>query len=68
MIELSEWGVKMKIKVEMSLDIADEAFDELKKIEHHVDYFLNLDEYPEIRSVYGVSVTKEQGTEENESR
>lgn len=48
----------MEVKIEMFLDIKDGNFDEIKKMEHHAEYFLNLDEYPEIESVYGVKVEK----------
>ena len=50
----------MKIKIEMSLDIEDGTFEEFKKIEHHAEYLLNLEEYPEIKSVYEVSVKKDK--------
>ena len=46
-----------KVKVTMYFDVPNESdVEEIKKIEHHADYILNLDEYPEIESVYGVSV------------
>ena len=47
----------MIAKIEMNIDINDDDFDEIKKIEHHVDYLLNLDDYPEIKSVFNVKVT-----------
>lgn len=46
----------MIVKLEMTIEIEDKSLDELKKLEHHVDYFLNLDEYPEVKSVYAVKV------------
>lgn len=45
-----------KVKVTMLFDVEDGKAEELKKLEHHADYLLNLEEYPEIQSVYGVSV------------
>lgn len=46
-----------KLKVTMYLDVPNKAdVEEIKKIEHHVDYLLNLDEYPEIESVFDVSI------------
>lgn len=47
----------MKIKVEMYFEIEDDALEELKKIESHADYLLDLESYPEIKRVEGVSVT-----------
>lgn len=49
----------MKVKVEMFFDIDDDALEEIKELEHHADYLLSLDEYPEIKSVYGVRVMEE---------
>lgn len=49
----------MIIKVEMNLEIDDEKFEEIKKIEHHADYFLDSDEYPEIKSVFDVKVLRQ---------
>ena len=46
----------MKVKVEMFFEIDENALEEIKKIEHHADYLLNLDEYPEIHCVDGVKV------------
>ena len=48
------------VKVEMYLDIEDEedAMEEMKKLEHHAERLLDLDSYPEIHSVYGVTVTE----------
>lgn len=47
----------MIAKIEMNIDINDDDFAEIKKIEHHADYLLNLDDYPEIKSVFDVKVT-----------
>lgn len=48
------------VKVEMYLEIEDDFVSDIKKIEHHADYFLDLDSYPEIKSVYGVKVKEEK--------
>lgn len=46
-----------KVKVVMFFDIPNEEdIEEIKKLEHHADYLLDLDSYPEISSVYGVTV------------
>lgn len=48
------------VKVEMYLDIEDGSVDEIKKIEHHADYLLDLDSWPKIKTVYGVKVSEEK--------
>ena len=53
-----------KLKVEMYLDVEEDFVDEIKKITHHADYLLDLESYPEIKSVYGVTV-KELQSEDN---
>ena len=45
-----------KVKITMYFDVDENCLEEIKKLEHHADYLLNLDEYPEINSVYGVKV------------
>lgn len=54
-----------QVKIECYLDIDDtqypEGIDEIKKLEHHADYFLDLDSYPEVNSVYGFKVTEIDG-------
>ena len=49
-----------KVKVAMYFEIDENAMEEIKKIEHHAEYLLNLDEYPEIISVYDVKVEEEK--------
>lgn len=44
------------VKVTMYFEVNENAIEEIKKLEHHVEYLLNLEEYPEIESVYGVKV------------
>ena len=53
-----------KLKVEMYLDVEEDSVDEIKKMTHHADYLLDLESYPEIKSVYGVTV-KEFKTKSN---
>lgn len=48
-----------KVKVTMYFDVEESAIEDIKKLEHHADYLLNLEEYPEIKSVYGVKVEEE---------
>lgn len=47
-----------KVKLSMFMEVDDNSIAEIKKLEHHVDYILDLDNYPEIKSVYGVEVTE----------
>ena len=44
------------VKVVMYFEVEETGLEEIEKLEHHADYLLNLDEYPEIKSVYGVEV------------
>ena len=50
------------IKFEIYMDVDDDFADHAKKWEHHAEYILDLDSYPEIKSVYGCTV-KEAKTE-----
>lgn len=52
----------MKVKVTMYMDITDEeeSFYFIKQIEDHAEWLLDLDGWPEIESVYNVSVEKEE--------
>lgn len=50
---------EIDVNVTMTLRIKKSAFDELRVIEHHAEYLLDLDNWPSIKSVYDVSVTKE---------
>lgn len=45
-----------KVKVTMYFEVNENDIEEIKKLENHVEYLLNLEEYPEIESVYGVKV------------
>lgn len=48
----------MLVKLEMYMEIDDKSLDEIRKIEHHVDWFADLESYPEIKSVERVAVTE----------
>ena len=46
-----------KVKVTMYFDVPNEDdIEEIEKLEHHAERILDLDSYPEIESVYGVTV------------
>lgn len=45
-----------EIKLTMNLTIDADSLDELKCLEHHIEGLLDLDNWPEIKSVYGVEV------------
>lgn len=47
------------VKVTMYFDVEEDGMEEIKKVEHHADYLLDLYSYPEIKSVYGVKVEEE---------
>lgn len=49
----------MILKLEIFLETdSDTSIEEIKKVEHYADYLLDLDNYPEIKSVFGVKVKK----------
>lgn len=43
----------------MNLEVNEEDIEEIKKLEHHIEYLLNLEEYPEIKNIYNVKVEEE---------
>ena len=45
-----------EIKLTMNLTIDADSMDELKRLEHHIEELLDLDNWTEIKSVYGVKV------------
>lgn len=47
----------MEVILIATLDVDKDKVEELKKLEHHIEYLLDLDSHPEIKSVYGVQVT-----------
>ena len=48
-----------QVKIEMTVDIDDNDINKLNVIKNHIDYLLDLDSWPEIKSVYGVNITKQ---------
>lgn len=46
----------VEIKIIMNID--DNAYEEIKKLEHHAEYLLDLESYPEIKAIYGCKVRK----------
>ena len=47
--------VEMEFKIKMSVTKGAES--EIKQLEHHADYILDLNSYPEIQSIYDAEVT-----------
>ena len=46
------------VKVELNLEVRDkQTAENLKRLEHHAEYLLDLDSHPEIKSVFGVKVS-----------
>lgn len=46
------------VKVEMMMVLTDEGAKNIKRIENHVEDLLDLDNWNEIETVYGVTVTE----------
>ena len=45
----------MIVEIKMKMDIEDDFFEELSRIsDHHIDRLVDLDSYPEIKSVSNV--------------
>lgn len=42
----------------MKLEVEENKVDEIKKLEHHAEYLLDLDNYPEIKAVSDVTVSE----------
>ena len=54
-------GNDMIIGVGMNMEIDDKAKDEITKaLKNHIEQILSLDEWPEIKYVYGVEVIEQQ--------
>lgn len=49
--------INVELKIQMK--VKPGGYDEIKKLEHHIEYLLDLDNYPEIETVYGVKVKRE---------
>lgn len=45
------------VKVEMIIEVDESHIDDIRIWEHHIDYAVDIDSYPEIRCIYDVSVT-----------
>ena len=53
----SEEENNMTIGIDMYMEIDEKAKDEVKAmLMHHIEQIMSLDEWPEIKSVYGVEV------------
>ena len=46
----------MIVNFEIKMEINEKDFDKIKKLEHHADRLLDLDNWSEIKSVYGCKV------------
>lgn len=45
------------IKVTMKMEIEKNSYEEIQRIlKNHIDYLMSLDEFPEIKSIFGVEV------------
>ena len=49
----------MIVNVSMKLEIQPEKLEAIKAMENHIDWFIDLDEWPEIKQVFDVKVKKE---------
>lgn len=47
-----------EIEFKIKMTIEDDFVDKAKKWEHHADYLLDLDSYPEIKNIYDCHVTE----------
>lgn len=48
-----------ELKVEMTVVLNDDADEsEIKKWEHHIDYAINMSEYPEIHHIEDVKINE----------
>lgn len=51
---------KVKVKVTMTVVLNDKAdVEEIKKWEHHIDYAIDMDGYPEIDHIENVKVEEQ---------
>lgn len=48
----------MIVKLDVLMDVDESGIEEIEKLTHHIEYLLDLDSYPEIKSVFNVKVTK----------
>lgn len=52
--------MKEFVTITLQAEIDADYFDELKRIEHHAEYLLDLENHPEIHQVWGVHVEKQK--------
>ena len=46
----------MEVKISFNVDIDESNLPLLKRLEHHIEELIDLDSWPEIRTVYDVCV------------
>ena len=53
-----------QVKFTIMMDVTDSKAEALKVLEHHADFILDLDSYPEIKRVYDchVDIVEKEGT------
>ena len=56
----------MEVKFTAYMDVDKNSFNNLKKLEHHAEWLLDLNSWPEIKSVYGVTVDKDAKFDETD--
>ena len=47
-----------EVEIKMLVEIDEKDIEKLTVIEHHAEYLLDLNSWPEIKSVYGVEVNQ----------
>lgn len=58
MVDLNKLeGENLTVKFEVQLEVKEKDLGELKKLEHHADYLLDLSGWPEIQSVHDCKVS-----------
>ena len=51
---------KMKtVKFEIMMEVTDEFIETAKRLEHHAEEIMDLESYPEIKTVYGCRIRNE---------
>lgn len=46
------------VKLELKMEIDENAFEALKRVEHHIEELLDLSSYPEIKNIFDVRLSK----------
>lgn len=49
----------MKVILNCILDIDDNSYSDIKKLEHHIEWLFDLNSYPEIKSIENVRILKD---------